>query len=303
MTAEIAIYNRSALALAADSAVTTTLGSSQKIYNNAEKLFQLSKHHPVGIMIYNNASLVNSPWELLIKSYRRYINADCFDTIEDYSNSFFDFICQAENIITEAMEDDFFFGVFSLQLLQPIISQVQNFDVAQALAQGIEVSVDYFHERISALSNLRSDFLEQQPFYEGFTQDDIDKATEMATKYTLTIASQFICIDEKIDGGYPQELINSLIRLFSLSVCKHGGLSIFSGIVIAGYGDKEFYPVLQAYNVYGVFRGKMMKVLDEVKSQGNFTSRIIPFAQDEEVLAFIQGANSTLIEYFENLND
>lgn len=39
MTAEIAVYNRSGIALAADSAVTTTNGFSEKIYNNADKLF------------------------------------------------------------------------------------------------------------------------------------------------------------------------------------------------------------------------------------------------------------------------
>ncbi|WP_230079588.1 hypothetical protein [Serratia marcescens] len=52
MTAEIAVFNKSAVALAADSAVTISGGDGvSKIYNGADKLFALSRHHPVGIMV------------------------------------------------------------------------------------------------------------------------------------------------------------------------------------------------------------------------------------------------------------
>lgn len=88
MTAEIAVFNRSGISLAADSAVTTTNGFSEKIYNNADKLFELSKEHPVAIMIYNNALLCQAPWELLIKSYRKTIKAP-LKTIDNYVDNFF----------------------------------------------------------------------------------------------------------------------------------------------------------------------------------------------------------------------
>ncbi len=51
MTAEIAILNKSAIALAADSLVTVSRpGSNPKTYS-ANKLFTLSKYRPVGIMV------------------------------------------------------------------------------------------------------------------------------------------------------------------------------------------------------------------------------------------------------------
>jgi len=70
MTAEIAILNREAIALASDSAVTLMGNSSPKIFTSANKLFSLSKYQPVGIMIYQNASFMEVPWEVLIKIYR-----------------------------------------------------------------------------------------------------------------------------------------------------------------------------------------------------------------------------------------
>ena len=51
MTAEIAIMNKHAIALASDSAVTMSQEAGEKIKTSANKLFALSKYHPVGIMI------------------------------------------------------------------------------------------------------------------------------------------------------------------------------------------------------------------------------------------------------------
>lgn len=54
MTAEIAILNKDAIALAADSAVTISAGDKEeKTYDSADKLFELCRHNPIGVMIYN----------------------------------------------------------------------------------------------------------------------------------------------------------------------------------------------------------------------------------------------------------
>jgi hypothetical protein len=50
MTAEIAVMNQSAIALAADSAATR---SEAKIFA-ANKIFALSKYHPVAVMIHGD---------------------------------------------------------------------------------------------------------------------------------------------------------------------------------------------------------------------------------------------------------
>jgi hypothetical protein len=54
MTAEVAVLNKTAVALAADSAVTVG-AETGKVYASVEKLFQLSTGAPVGIMVYSSA--------------------------------------------------------------------------------------------------------------------------------------------------------------------------------------------------------------------------------------------------------
>ena len=89
MTAEIAIANAGAIALAADSAVTI---GEQKTYNSALKLFALSKVAPVGIMVYGNAGLMGVPWEILIKTFRDELKDERLDRVDDYAVRFIEFL-------------------------------------------------------------------------------------------------------------------------------------------------------------------------------------------------------------------
>src|SRR5215207_4937769 len=91
MTAEIVIMNKTAVALAADSAVTITTSTGTKVYTT-NKLFMLSKYHPVGIMIYGNANMMALPWETIIKYYRKQFGNTCFDTLEQYGADFISYL-------------------------------------------------------------------------------------------------------------------------------------------------------------------------------------------------------------------
>lgn len=92
MTAEIAVMNKTAVALAADSAVTVGNASGPKIYNTVNKLFALSRYEPVGLMIYGNAQLNGVPWETIIKEYRKKCDRKAFPRLADYSLDFFSYL-------------------------------------------------------------------------------------------------------------------------------------------------------------------------------------------------------------------
>ena len=68
MTAEVVVLNREAVAIAADSAVTLR-DPEPKIYNTANKLFQLSALEPVAIMVYGSAAFGPIPWETAVKEH------------------------------------------------------------------------------------------------------------------------------------------------------------------------------------------------------------------------------------------
>ena len=79
MTAEVAILNRNAVAIAADSAVTVSRRSGDcpdggqnpkkvpKVYNTANKLFALSNTEPVAVMVYDGGDFAGIPWDTVVK--------------------------------------------------------------------------------------------------------------------------------------------------------------------------------------------------------------------------------------------
>ncbi len=90
MSAGICIMNKTAIALAADSAVT--IGRHLAIHNSANKLFALSKTEPVGVIIYANAEFMNIPMEIILKKYKQDLGNSKFPTLKDYVADFFNYL-------------------------------------------------------------------------------------------------------------------------------------------------------------------------------------------------------------------
>ncbi|MDR2178409.1 MAG: hypothetical protein LBP20_10285 [Treponema sp.] len=105
MTAEVAILNTHGVALAADSAVTVNIGGEKKVYNTGNKLFTLSKYHPIGIMVYNNASFMKIDWEIIIKQYRRSLKTDSCPTLLEYVNNFLEYIKNFNYISDDSQQE------------------------------------------------------------------------------------------------------------------------------------------------------------------------------------------------------
>ena len=61
--------NSRCIALAADSAATV----GHKIFTT-DKIFELSRKQPIGIMIYGLATVSNVSLEVIIKEFRTYVN-------------------------------------------------------------------------------------------------------------------------------------------------------------------------------------------------------------------------------------
>lgn len=92
MTAVVGILNKECVALAADSAVTVSGWGNRKIFNKANKIFRLSKNQPVGVMLYNSASFMGVPWEVILKVYREHLGNKAFPRLKDYQSDFIQFL-------------------------------------------------------------------------------------------------------------------------------------------------------------------------------------------------------------------
>jgi hypothetical protein len=99
MTVEIAVLNKSGVALAADSAVTTGFPGREKIFTTANKIFTLSNVHPVGIIINGHVEHFGCPWKVIIKDFRGRTGDKGFDDLDGYVDLFLE-TAKDERLIT-----------------------------------------------------------------------------------------------------------------------------------------------------------------------------------------------------------
>ena len=283
MTAEVTVMNRQAIALAADSAVTIRRGEQEKVINTANKLFRLSSTQPVGIMVYGNASLLTVPWETIIKLYRTVKSDKTYDTLNEYSECFLDFIVDSGYDFFPVETQERYVASIASSLVNEIVTIMQN---------KIQMEIENEKKKLSdrEIKIIASDVIEQ--YYKVI--NNFDSAGNKITKVDIT-RNYIKIIDEIIDQSFERfpllssdrkGIVNSVAAYFT----KDHFSDALSGIVFAGFGDKEFFPSLCAFKIDAIINNKV-RYSDDGKANVSVDSsaHIRRFAQGDMVYTFIEG--------------
>lgn len=290
MTAIVGILNKHAVAIAADSAITMSDPLGRKVLNRANKIFMLSKYHPVGIMIYNSAAFVGVPWDVIIKLYRKQLGDKSFPKLFDYQKDFVDYVI-GKSFFTDANTHLTYLGSFVSDV---IINQIGG--EAGRLCGGIRD--DNKLEVIEKMKYLMDDFiskcteLEQCESLKGYTIEDFKKYSESVFNSLLDRLEQL-----SPDASF-REKTEKLV--FDLLNTKNTVIP-FTGIVFTGYGDEEIYPSLMTINVSLVVEGRLRYYEDEskiVNIADDNNSAVMPFAQTDVMNTVLTGVDPHLEDIF-----
>lgn len=296
MTAEIVIMNPKGIALATDSALTI---GGRKVYNSANKLFQFSPHTPIGVMVYNMVSLLNVPWETLIKVYRDGLNDQEFDTLKEYVEAFIEFLNKNEYPDFMAKDNEEAFirnslhsNVSHLHRDLTVLSMELYSEYGELNLQGdiqelyIHRGMDFLRERIQSLREIN--------YIDIFNETDFDLLIE---KYGREV-EKFIH-DQFETHLYINEWIESMKFIVTQSMLKEFPNN-YSGIVFAGFGKKEILPSVLTLIVDGKINGKIKyKIVPQQTKSINHSLRatIIPFAQKDMIETFLTGIHVDTEEF------
>lgn len=277
MTAEVALLNNAAVALAADSAMT--LGGSGKTYPS-QKLFALSKHHAVGVMIFNNSEYMGIPWETLIHMYRDGLDDIPRQNVESYLDEFLDFI-QEERFVAKDQEIENMWRMASSLFRRAAIDAKEQSDGEGALEEEVRKLRSQIQnaERTQSLS--KNHVRKTLSKYRNELNERVERAFK---EFDPTSQTKQILV------GLVSDLLNS-----EIPTPNH------SGLVIAGFGDQEFFPTLIALTIEGTVGGKLkydVRHTVDIARDGQSAS-IVPFAQHEMVERFMEGVDPVFLEYLE----
>ncbi|WP_419939587.1 hypothetical protein [Candidatus Palauibacter sp.] len=282
MTAEIAVLNKSAIALAADSVMTVS-GTPKRYPGN--KLFALSKSHPVGVMFYNNAEFMGIPWEALFKMFRQRIPPGGKPAVVDYAEDFLGHLCGPEVCTDE--------------------QKVANLHrIADELFVRVRVAVDDEAEAESTengdATTLRTVVVRRLADLAAADRASSLQAVDCADLVQRDGESVRRIIDERfgdldIDDPSRDLLCDLLAATLQSEALSRG----HSGVIFAGFGEQELFPSLLEIATDGMI-GDALKVVVRQEydvARDGTRAAIAPFAQSEMVQRFMEGVDPELVSY------
>ena len=298
MTVEVAVMNRMAVALAADSAVTVTDGNTVQIHDSAIKIFMLSKHHPVGVMIYNDDSLLGVPWETIIKLFRRRLGDKSSETIEKYGEELIGYLNGNQDLFPPELQENYY-----LRTLKSEYEQIAR-DAEKKLIERIQYDPrdpekewkTHGVECAEAVIQSRVQFWREQAntscFDEALSNDFLGNLSGNISDLVLRVFEGWP-IDEKSIGPL-QELSQLLI------LKDYFPHDASSGVVIAGFGEREHFPALQHFLVGGIYGNKLKFKRSACAKIAEDTPSIVEaFAYTEMVQSFLYGIPSKVLGHLE----
>lgn len=286
MTAEIAIMNKTAVALAADSAVTITNSRNQKIYNSINKLFTLSKYRPVGIMIYGSGQLMGVPWESIIKIYRGRLGKRQYATLKEYSRDFVEYLDGKNSLFPESEQKKYFSGL-TMGYLRQIVKEMDT-EVKSTIAKEAKIRTDQVKAIASKTIQKHATKLGKLNYLPSFTNADV---AVLLDKYRNDL-------DDIIKKTFQEvplqkddiQRIDSIVAAVFLKDRAPRGQR--TGVVVSGFGEEDVYPSIVEYQIDGVINNKLQYKEKSYGSTGlDNKATIVPFAQSEMVHTFIEGVD------------
>lgn len=290
MTAEIAIMNKEAIALAADSAVTMSTAGQRavKIFPSANKLFTLSKFFPIGIMVYGNAQLMGIPWETIIKLYRDKLGNSEFDTLNEYSKKFIDYFNNNEHLFPESIQDSYlknditgYFELIKSKLKDELESKIKEIgQIDDEIAKEIASKIIADHYEIWSTGK-------EIPFCpSNFEEDSRLKYDSILDESIKSVFENFPLTDEHKESL--KKIAILVVTRFSEKISNSDN----SGVVIAGFGKNDIFPILENYKFERIINNKLKYIeLGTFAINKDAGARIIPFAQSEMVSTFMEGVD------------
>jgi len=287
MTAEVAIANKQAVALAADSAVS--IGpSADKIYSSALKIFQLVEGAPVGVMVSGAAEFLGIPWETIIKAYRQKTRRDQFPKLIDYRNNFLEFISTNDQLFPKDLQNRYVEKLITSYFSH--VFQLIRDEVEKTVRRGEPFTENEAPELVQDVVSKEKNRVLRANRLDGFN-------AEFVRGIRRSLIRQVNQIKEGIFSDLPLSSTTSLmisdLGIEILTRRVMGPLS--SGLVFAGFGDSEFLPGLYSVNVEITVNNRVrFHAEKEHEVTEDQTAAILPFAQADMVYSFIQGIHPTI---------
>lgn len=288
MTAIVGILNKRSIALAADSAVTINSPSGHKVLNSANKVFSLSKKHPVGVMLYASASFMDTPWDIIIKMYRDQLNDKSHSTLNDYVADFVKYLKGKNFFCSENMQKQYLLRHMEFYYNDVRKIATQNC-INQSKQPAEQIPSTIVHNEMLNVLEHHSNYYATRPKCPDFENYTINDLQSFATNEIDSIQNVFQ--PHVLDVITFREVF---VKSFTTYICSDHISFDRTGLVFVGYGEDEIYPSLIPLNVSFAMDNKLRGCIETAMIQHiteNNKAAICPFAQTDVMMTILTGVD------------
>jgi hypothetical protein len=292
VTAEIAILNKTAVALAADSAVTISAGTDQqKVYDSEDKLFELSRRDAIGIMINSNMHFMQAPLPVIIKRFR----ATCgrFDKVEAAAEAFLEHLKDfGINSSTDAKLASI---IGALEPIWLIVQKRHSDKFTDQLDLSNPADVTDFR---TFFGELRDRILADQiaAMCRAFESLPPTEMIGDGISDETMVANAIATLNDRYFPGHVEQRYAEFKALAELVLTRRVLWSPHTGIIVAGFGSLDLFPTLISYEIFGMVGDKLRAYQTnhvDIDRDGT-RAKVIPFAQKEMVERFLYGLDDDI---------
>jgi hypothetical protein len=272
MTAEVCLMNWLAIVMAADSATTVThwteRGSEQRYFKGANKIFQLSDHHPVGLMIFDSADILRVPWEIVVKAFRHELGKKSFNKLSEYASEFFSFLEKSPHLFPLEIQKSVFLDAARSAALRLTI---------RAVTAG-QSPDDRLAETDSLVAARRTE-LDAMQLPPNIDRAHVDQIVAAWRDELVALLEEW---REAFAASFPSD-VGQFAELGLTEVFKDPGKQMgATGLVFAGFGDHDIFPAFSEYRSCGIIVGKHVAVeLKQVAITHDTPAWLDSFAQTD----------------------
>ncbi len=297
MTSEVMIMNRQAVALAADSAVTYGGGPEPVVTLEAEKILPLNGQ--VALMVYSRGDVLGRSWSQIAHAFRQEHGSRQFETVSECAKAFFAFVDGNRKLFPEREEREDF-----EELMRAAFLTLLNH--ARAMASypgaGYEDDAEAFE---AALELYRAHLAHDEG---GRARPDLDVFENLTRDRFYELFGDMLdgLISEAL-GAFGQEE-SMRARLFDFAymiVTKPAFLEPFAGLVFAGFGKSDVFPVLDHHYASILVDGVIKRAHDETTAVGvddGPNAFVRTFAQADMTHAFLRGIHPLMFDIMISMN-
>ena len=287
MTALVSVLNKRGAAMAADSAMTVSGNGNTKIYNNEQKIFPLSNSNPIGVMICNNLSFLNTPLSLVFELYKSERGERKFSSLTGYVEDFVEYLQSLRSLQSNDLKNVFYQNEF-IQLIRSFKSLVEeNIQIQNKNSNLTEVEVTQ-NAYLMALNTWKEAVIDEEinPRLKNFSKEDY-------LKYIVEPNEEVFKSFQEDFPDMTEEYWNRIIEYCYRDLVNNtfGGYQ-GSEIIFVGYGENDIFPASQRLYLLGIVGDILKYNIEEISEISHHNSaEIRPFAQTDVMITLMKGVS------------